>query len=105
MTGRWAGMWQFVTVEASIRRPTAQVIRKFTGLVVGELQRLGSLNHALTHRRYRFDVYICESSKGKPRQNGSTAWVTLSDLPEYPLPRPHLKIAEMLRTRELSVTA
>jgi hypothetical protein len=25
------------------------------------------------------------------------AWVTLSDLDRYPLPRPHLKVAAMLR--------
>jgi A/G-specific adenine glycosylase len=88
--GRWAGMWQFVTIDhdsdpqlpVSIESPA----------------RLGIVTHALTHRRYEFDVYTAEA--GAPEtmaDNRPRRWVALDRLSDYPLPRPHLKIAEMLR--------
>lgn len=105
-TGRWASLWQFITFEVNGRRPTVASLAHETGLAIANLKRIGALNHTLTHRRYRFDVYRCVSPKGKPRGNGRPqAWVRLADLHEYPLPRPHVKIAEMLRSAALSVKA
>lgn len=84
--GRWAGMWQFITVEAGKAREHS-------------LQRgkaIGKVTHGLTHRRYEFRVFhgeILNETNGSPRK-----WVTLKELDRYPLPRPHLKIAAMLQT-------
>jgi adenine-specific DNA glycosylase len=91
-------MWQFVTVEASAKRPTPAILRRAIELKSTGLKHAGSVKHALTHRRYHFDVYCCESSDGKSlKSERPRAWVRLCELDQYPLPRPHLKIAEMLR--------
>jgi A/G-specific adenine glycosylase len=86
-TGRWAGMWQFVTVE---RGSAAE-----HGLEARE--QLGEVTHGLTHRRYEFRVF----NGGILRRNGgknakTRAWVSLAELDRYPLPRPHVKVAQML---------
>jgi len=98
--GRWAGMWQFLTIEAGRGRPTAQQIGKRTGVDVTTPQPLGRIKHDLTHRRYEFEVFVCQVS-GHPvkRPADGTVWASLVDLSDYPLPRPHLRIADMLRQR------
>jgi A/G-specific adenine glycosylase len=84
--GRWPGMWQFVTVDRPIPLPRAR--------------KIGRIRHALTHRRYEFDVYRCTDDandngrlqlEDRPRR-----WVSLTELSEYPLPKPHVRIARML---------
>ncbi len=94
--GRWAGMWQFVTVERG-KRPSEKTVAKLIGVSVDKPKLIGAATHALTHRRYAFDVYLCtarnacEASQERPRK-----WVTRAELDLYPLPRPHLKVARML---------
>jgi len=94
MTGRWAAMWQFITVPAN---GTA------TDLVPNGctcLKKLGQVRHVLTHRRYVFDVYSCNmNGNGKPHDDRARRWVKLSELARYPLSRPQLRIAEMLQNR------
>jgi A/G-specific adenine glycosylase len=95
--GRWAGMWQFVTIEASSHDAdfdASTVIRAR----VSSTKQIGQVSHALTHRRYVFDVFACAAiGKWESAGEQSRKWVTLKELASYPLPRPHLKIAEMLR--------
>jgi A/G-specific adenine glycosylase len=91
--GRWAGMWQF---------PTRPATRKPMDLSPSKPRRIGTVTHALTHRRYRFDVYICDACDGQVVGAGSEnppqrRWVRLDGLDAFPLPRPHLKIVQMLR--------
>ena len=88
--GRWAGMWQFVTLDGESRSDLPVPIEPSTSL--------GIVTHALTHRRYEFEVYLADAAADKlATDNPPRRWVTLAQLAEYPLPRPHLKIAEMLR--------
>ncbi len=100
--GRWAGLWQFVTLEAA--GLDADPDSAALPVEAASPARIGAVTHALTHRRYHFTVYRCDSSASNvPKQgrgNGQTArrWVTLEGLKEFPLPRPHLKVAEMLKT-------
>ena len=55
--------------------------------------------HTLTHRRYHFDVFTCQSIDRKVlKSDRSRKWVRISDLDHYPLPRPHLKALEMLNS-------
>jgi A/G-specific adenine glycosylase len=89
--GRWAGMWQFFTTEALEKPPSSQLLRSTFSLRVSEPSVLGLVEHALTHRRYRFEVFACESvipAKGE--------WATLEELNDRPMPGPHLKIRQML---------
>ena len=89
--GRWAGMWQFITLDASSNAALSPLPISTTTPTA-----IGRITHALTHRRYQFDVFICETSDAKnvrpPRK-----WSTLKQLDRLPLPQPHVKIAQMLR--------
>jgi A/G-specific adenine glycosylase len=92
-TGRWAGMWQFVTLAADNHADPA-ALRKLLPVRTTAPRPLGTVTHGLTHRRYEFDVYLCEAAGSNgvaPRE-----WVTIEALKAYPLPRPHVRIAEML---------
>jgi A/G-specific adenine glycosylase len=91
-TGRWASMWQFVTLTAAGAANEALPVK------VKHPARIGEVTHGLTHRRYRFDVHVCDAC-GEAVADGHRPqqWVTLEGLNDYPLPRPHLKVAQMLR--------
>jgi A/G-specific adenine glycosylase len=94
--GRWAGMWQFITI------PSAKSTR-----ANGDKQ-IAIVTHGLTHRRYRFRVFTTSHlprehalpGNGDAARPTTRAWVTLHELDKYPLPRPHVKIAQMLRADE-----
>jgi A/G-specific adenine glycosylase len=83
--GRWAGMWQFITRESD----QAALLPVRTT----RPEKLGLICHALTHRRYEFQVLRCEAID--PDTGGT--WVTLGELERYPLPRPHVKVAQLLQ--------
>jgi len=99
--GRWAGMWQFLTVEAPTGGAASmKSLAKRLPVRSSRLRKLGTVTHGLTHRRYEFDVYACEHEGAATPENigpPPRRWSTLDGLAEYPLPRPHLKVAEMLR--------
>jgi A/G-specific adenine glycosylase len=84
--GRWAGMWQFVTIPSD--RSTRANGHKQIAIVT----------HGLTHRRYRFRVFTTSHlPRAHAESSSARVWVTLQELDKYPLPRPHTKIAQMLR--------
>ena len=93
--GRWAGMWQFVTMPADENG----IVGASPPVNTTTPRPLGTIAHALTHRRYQFAVYVCEVRESKPRDCAPRRWATLKELDEFPLPRPHVKIAEILRSR------
>jgi A/G-specific adenine glycosylase len=96
-TGRWAGMWQFLTRPSGDSRVTAKTIRSLFSIRASSPAHLGNVQHGLTHRRYDFSVYIADTRDGDaPSITAPHAWVTLDRLHEYPLPRPHLRIAAQL---------
>ena len=95
--GRWAGMWQFKTHEQGGGKATALSLARKAGLAISKPRKLGVVTHALTHRRYRFEVYSCEW-KGAKNEEGT--WVTLLELDKFPLPKPHLEVAKMLAGSE-----
>jgi A/G-specific adenine glycosylase len=91
-TGRWASMWQFVTLTAGDAPREALPVR------IKRAARIGEVTHGLTHRRYRFEVHVCDAcGEAIAEGNRQRKWLTLEGLNEYPLPRPHLKVAQMLR--------
>lgn len=97
--GRWAGLWQFVTVQATKSPVTAAAIGAVTGVRIDTPRQIGSVQHALTHRRYSYEVYVCRAL-GSIDLNGfdpPRRWVRLDQLTSYPLPRPHVKVAGMLQ--------
>ena len=101
--GRWAGMWQFVTVPAG-ESADASSLRGRLPVGTTAPRRLGAVTHGLTHRRYHFDVFACECEPqaAEAEQTGPVprVWTTLEQLSAYPLPRPHVKVCELLRALE-----
>ncbi len=93
--GRWASLWQFITLLA-VDTPTARIISSATGLRLGRVRSLGSFTHNLTHRRYEFQVYRCEAT-GDVANVSPRVWVSAAELAKYPLPQPHLHVAQMLQ--------
>jgi A/G-specific adenine glycosylase len=88
--GRWAGMWQFVTL------PSAKVSR------LNGRRQIAVVTHGLTHRRYRFRVFTTSHLPAEHQeQRTARTWVTLQELDKYPLPRPHVKIAQLLRANSM----
>jgi A/G-specific adenine glycosylase len=93
--GRWASMWQFITVN-----PEDSIPETTSGLPLRSIRlrtELGTVRHELTHRRYVFTIRLFDAlaprAARKPRK-----WVTLAQLAEFPIPKPHLHIAEMLQS-------
>jgi A/G-specific adenine glycosylase len=96
--GRWAGMWQFITVPAGEGEPTARTVSKSLGISVSRLSPFMQVKHALTHRRYVFDVFMAEAKeKIEARAECARIWETIAGLSEYPLSRPQVKIGERLK--------
>ncbi len=92
--GRWAGMWQFVTIEPRGKQPSSDLLQSLFSLRTSPPKWITTIEHALTHRRYQFKVFGCESDT-KPA--GDQKWVTLNEIEKYPLPRPHVKILANLQ--------
>ena len=97
--GRWAGMWQFVTLDGAMAISPAS-LRKELSLDVNHVRPLGAVKHALTHRRYHFDVYVCDFARdGATRE--PRRWTSLAELNDYPLPRPHVRVMQMLTSSQV----
>ena len=89
-TGRWAGMWQFITREHN----------DFADLLGDEQpkrQSLGIVRHALTHRQYEFHAVLTHSSR--PKDSERWRWATPEEMHALPFSRPHLKIRELALQR------
>ncbi|HQY88327.1 MAG TPA: A/G-specific adenine glycosylase, partial [Tepidisphaeraceae bacterium] len=78
MTGRWAGMWQFITRESKddLFKP---------------IKKLGELKHQLTHRSYEFEVW-----RSKLKGEVAGRWVTIEESESIALPKPHVTIRSWL---------
>ncbi|MGN6506805.1 MAG: A/G-specific adenine glycosylase [Tepidisphaeraceae bacterium] len=85
-TGRWAGMWQFLTRETD----------DFSDLLPGSMPSptpLGTVRHGLTHRQYEFRVaYSDWPTPAHPVAKPPRRWATLQQMHALPFTRPHLKI-------------
>jgi adenine-specific DNA glycosylase len=91
MKGRWAGMWQFATIEPENGPVSPALLKSRYSLRTTEPVKIGFVEHALTHRRYRFEVFQCENLGKRVGE-----WATLEELEKRPMPRPHLRIREMI---------
>jgi A/G-specific adenine glycosylase len=93
-TGRWASMWQFITLDPeSTTKPPVPVKRPV---------RIGTVSHTLTHRRYEFDVFAAEAPRDAlPTSDVNRIWLSITQLDVYPLPRPHLKMIDLLKSHGL----
>ncbi len=93
-TGRWAGMWQFVTVDAGPHPPTEKTFFDRFAFTTASFQHTGTVRHALTHRLYEFDIYLCETTD--PHADKAGEWKTPGEIDRLPLPKPHVTIRRRL---------
>ena len=93
--GRWAGMWQFATVEAGPGAPTPQVLVDRFGLTTTPPTPLGHVEDGLPHRPEEFDVFRCDVL-GDVADAAPRRWATLAEVAALPLPKPHLRVAGLL---------
>ncbi|MEL7237613.1 MAG: A/G-specific adenine glycosylase [Planctomycetota bacterium] len=82
-TGRWAGMWQFITREHDDPPVT-----------VSDIHELGEVRHGLTHRKYVFTVRGGRSQEDAPK---GMRWASRTELEKLPMSKPQLKIRAMGR--------
>src|SRR5205823_14686115 len=62
--GRWAGMWQFTTVPAQNPKRSvlsASMVKSLIGFPTTNAKRVETIRHALTHRRYEFEIFHCRA--------------------------------------------
>ena len=79
-------MWQFLTLRPGQILP----------LEISSKLSLGEVKHDLTHRRYQFTGWLCETRSRAELAGGR--WVRLSQLQSFPLSRPQLHFAKRLET-------
>lgn len=91
--GRWAGMWQFITLRANGLSPRTALSRALQLKRIGELKTLGELSHQLTHRRYHFRAFAANIRS--PLDDKTRRWVSPEELERYPFSKPQLAIAKM----------
>jgi adenine-specific DNA glycosylase len=88
--GLMGGLWELPGGELAHGEAPAtglrRTLRERVGLDADGLERAGSLEHVLTHRRLRLHVYRCEAA-GRVRLSGPDAhrWLAPAKLTELPL--------------------
>jgi A/G-specific adenine glycosylase len=102
--GRWTSMWQFVTLLQQDRSKRLAVTKKL-GIKITTPKPLSTIIHTLSHRHYTFEVFTAECKdpgKLNPSQPNPPPrhWVPLNELHFYPLPKPQLEIAKLLKGLE-----
>jgi A/G-specific adenine glycosylase len=99
--GRWAGLWQFITIPAGAGAAQARDLAAL-GLKVSHLVPLGTIRHVLTHRRYEFEAVACHLTGRLPAGDQVRAWATPAELSRYPFSRPQLLIADLAFADQLN---
>jgi A/G-specific adenine glycosylase len=94
-TGRWAGMWQFVTLPRTAERAPLDALSTATGLKVTGGEVAGAVTHALTHRRYEFTIFTATTQTPHPIAN--RRWTTLAEMDALPLSKPQVKALAIAR--------
>lgn len=97
-TGRWAGLWQFLTFVRSENCSASDQwdqLSQQTGMNLVDLQPLTTVCHTLTHRKYVFEVWQGKTeSMNTPILNG--LWCSLDQMDAKAFPKPHLLIRAKL---------
>ncbi len=96
--GRWAEMWQFVTIEAG-EAVSAELLWSQLSLRVEKFKRIGHVEHRLTHRQYEFEIFACQTKAESDA--GARRWATLEELHQLPMSKPQLKAMELVRAASL----
>jgi len=92
--GRWAAMWQFVTIHADTEPVEKSLGRLPVPVISKSLKKLGEVKHQLTHRRYRFEVF---EIRARASVCTGRRWMLRLELDELPMSKPQLAITAMIQ--------
>tara|TARA_Y100001968_G_scaffold277605_1_gene272519 strand:+ start:494 stop:1642 length:1149 start_codon:yes stop_codon:yes gene_type:complete len=96
------GMWEFPGGKKkpgeSIEKTIERELKEELGIVVKVGEKLLSFDHAYTHKKLYFSVYICEWISGEPQPLASQKllWVSPDKLFDFPFPAANTKIISKL---------
>ena len=97
---RWAGMWQFPTVELAPDESTSaaalRAARTLAGVSASEERSLGSLRHSVTRYRITLSGELCSAQRGAVSLGDGVAaavWKRPAALGELAMPAAHAKLA------------
>jgi A/G-specific adenine glycosylase len=101
---RWAGLWDFprVVCDSPDASPTpaelTAKIRAATGVAADNFQLRTTLRHGVTRFRITLECYEARAAGPGMRKKPAPEmrWITLSELPEYPLNTTGRKLARLL---------
>ena len=102
------GMWEFPggkkNSDESIKETIKRELKEELGIVVEVGLKLLSFEHAYTHKKLYFTVYICELISGEPKPLASQKllWVSPEKLFDFPFPAANAKIISELH-KHLSI--
>ncbi|MCY4331254.1 MAG: 8-oxo-dGTP diphosphatase MutT [Cyanobacteria bacterium MAG CAR1_bin_15] len=101
--GLLGGLWEFPGGKQepgeTMAETVARELQEEVGLTVAAGPELLRFDHAYTHRRLTFAVYLCRVLAGEARPVASrqVAWVWPRDLHHYPFPAAHARMIQALR--------
>ncbi len=102
--GLLGGLWEFPSVEVMSGRSISRAIQKGIPTTFGiklKLQdELISVKHTYTHFKATFHVYQCELIEATSTVTADIAtsqWVKVDQLSQFPFPKSHLKMIQVLQ--------
>ena len=100
--GLLGGLWEFPGGKQKegelIEETVIREIKEEIDIDINLGLRLVTIDHAYTHKKLRFVVYLCTWLRGTPKPLASQQlkWVLPSELSEYPFPAANTKIINSL---------
>ncbi len=99
---RWAGMWQFPSLEPRAREPAERAVRRAAretaGIEVAVEARVAQIKHSVTRFRITLDAFACKLERGRARARSvrQVAWYEPERLGALALPSAHARLARKL---------
>jgi A/G-specific adenine glycosylase len=100
--GLLGGLWEFPGGKQepgeAIEVTIARELREELAIEVEVVESLISVDHAYSHKRLRFEVYLCHWRSGEPQPLASqqVRWVQPQQLAEFPFPAANTRIIAAL---------
>ena len=99
------GLWEFPggkqEPDEAITHTTRRELLEEMAIEVSVDDKLITVDHAYSHKKLRFEVYLCRWLSGDPQPLASqqVRWVKPSDLTDYPFPAANARIITALLER------
>jgi A/G-specific adenine glycosylase len=92
-SGIWGGLWCFPEVDYN--RLAEECLARF-GVLVGECERMGDIDHGFTHFRLRITPVVAQTMRSARAEEPGRLWVTVDDALGAAIPAPVKRILDAL---------